>query len=326
MSGCTAGCRPCAVRSMSTRVPTPLDTTRFAAGSGPPLTLVSSMTGQSCLCGVILLFRRRSQSCGIFGVAFTAVQSARLRCSYSLCGPQLPGGALWGGAVSLATGTRAHDYSRLLLGTWLLGLCLCHGAEWTWAPLTGLWWLCTSPLHVPGLQPHTHGTLRCRACGDRPLQTSYSCAGCDLVLCPGCAARSCTGHPELFVCVDCALAGVEAHALGMPASGGAGLGTHRADWVRLIRGAEDWEARRLRVSSQRTYAGGLADFTDFCHARGVAPLPAAPEILRGYIYHCTHDRGLDVGTVSGRLSAVSDWHRRQSSALTRVGRWGLRRA
>jgi hypothetical protein len=122
------------------------------------------------------------------------------------------------------------------------------------------------------------------------------------------------------VCVDCALAGVEAHALGMPASGGAGLGTHRADWVRLIRGAEDWEARRLRVSSQRTYAGGLADFTDFCHARGVAPLPAAPELLRGYIYHCTHDRGLDAGTVSGRLSAVSDWHRRQSSALTRVGR------
>jgi hypothetical protein len=99
-----------------------------------------------------------------------------------------------------------------------------------------------------------------------------------------------------------------------------GLGTHRADWVRLIRGVEDCEARRLRVSSQRTYGGGLADFTDFCHARGVAPLLAAPPLLRGYIYHCTHDRGLDAGTVSGRLSAVSDWRQRQSSVLTRVGR------
>ena len=60
----------------------------------------------------------------------------------------------------------------------------------------------------------------------------------------------------------------------------------------------------------------MADFVDFCRARGVEPLP---EAVRAYVCHCTADRGLDAQTVEGRMSALGDWHGRQSSALVRVG-------
>ena len=58
-------------------------------------------------------------------------------------------------------------------------------------------------------------------------------------------------------------------------------------------------------------------------ARGMEPLPARPEAVRAYIFHCTADRGLDAQTVEGRMSALGDWHGRQSSALVRVGRPAL---
>ena len=43
---------------------------------------------------------------------------------------------------------------------------------------------------------------------------------------------------------------------------------------------------------------------DFCRARGVEPLPAQPEAVRAYAFHCTADRGLDAQTVEGRMSTV----------------------
>ena len=137
------------------------------------------------------------------------------------------------------------------------------------------------------------------------------------MLCPSCAARPPPVHPELFVCVECALRGV-----GLPAAG-AGSASQQAEWVRLVHGADSLASARHRASTRGAYHRAVADFVDFCRARGVEPLPAQPEAVRAHVFHCTADRGLDAQTVEGRMSALGDWHGRQSSALVRVGRPAL---
>ena len=127
----------------------------------------------------------------------------------------------------------------------------------------------------------------------------FSCAGCRLVLCPSCAARPPPVHPELFVCVGCSLRGV-----GLPAAG-AGSASRQAEWVRLVHGADSLASARHRASTRGAYNRAVADFVDFCRARGVEPLPAQPEAVRAYVFHCTADRGLDAQTVMGSRVTVA---------------------
>lgn len=116
--------------------------------------------------------------------------------------------------------------------------------------------------------------------------------------------------------MECSLHGVQ------PLDGVAFAGDPalRAEWVRLLHGADELEQRRLRPSTQLVYSRGVADFATFCREWGVPALPATPEALRAYIYYCTTYRNLDAHTVEGRMSALGDWHSRQSRALVRAGR------
>lgn len=120
------------------------------------------------------------------------------------------------------------------------------------------------------------------------------------------------------MCVECGLRGVLPSGTGF-----AGAPALRAEWVRLLHGADELERRRLRPSTQLVYSRGVADFVAFCQQRGVTALPAPLEALRAYMYHCTTDRNLDAQTMEGRMSALGDWHRRQSRALVRAGRPAL---
>ena len=109
--------------------------------------------------------------------------------------------------------------------------------------------------------------------------------------------------------------------VGLPAAD-AGSASWQAEWVRLVHGADSLASARHRASTRGAYYRAVAHFVDFCRARG-EPLPAQPEAVRAVVFHCTADRGLDAQNVEGRMSALGDWHGRQSSALVRVGRPAL---
>ena len=111
----------------------------------------------------------------------------------------------------------------------------------------------------------------------------FTCAGCRLVLCPSCAARPPPVHPELFVCVECALRGVELPAAG--AGSASQRGQSGSGWSL---GPTPW---RRRAFPRGAYNGAVADFVDFCRGRGVEPLPAQSEAVRAHVFHCTADRG-----------------------------------
>lgn len=115
-----------------------------------------------------------------------------------------------------------------------------------------------------------------------------------------------SGFPEFYTCADCS-----APAVAAP---------FRQEWRRLLAGADALEDLRLRDSTTDTYRSSLQDYCNFCVARGAAPLPATSGLLRGYVYHCTADRTLAPSTVASRLSAISDWHRRQLPHLRLAGR------
>ncbi|WP_185935088.1 site-specific integrase, partial [Mycolicibacterium hodleri] len=61
------------------------------------------------------------------------------------------------------------------------------------------------------------------------------------------------------------------------------------------------------ANTVRGYRADWTDFTTWCHTAGHAPLPADPATLTGYLTHLA-DRGLKVGTLSRRLSAITFAH------------------
>ena len=138
---------------------------------------------------------------------------------------------------------------------------------------------CWKP-HTPQRTLHTNEELR--------MNRRWSCA------------RPPPVHPELFICVECAVRGV-----GLPAAGAGSASQQAALWVRLVPGADSLASARHRASTLAELINrAVADFVDFCRARGVEPLPAQPEAVRAYVFHCTADRGLDAQTVEGRMPAL----------------------
>jgi site-specific recombinase XerD len=61
------------------------------------------------------------------------------------------------------------------------------------------------------------------------------------------------------------------------------------------------------ANTVRGYRADWTDFTTWCTERGHAPLPADPATLTGYLTHLAA-RGLKVGTISRRLSAITFAH------------------
>lgn len=125
-------------------------------------------------------------------------------------------------------------------------------------------------------------------------------------MCARCADRPDTGFPEWFTCTLCSL----------PSAAGA---RHAPEWARLDGLATTLLDARLRCDSKSTYARAVRHFCEFCDARGVPALPATVGLLRAYIAHCVYDLQLRPSTITGRVSAISDWHRRQQIALSRAG-------
>jgi hypothetical protein len=66
------------------------------------------------------------------------------------------------------------------------------------------------------------------------------------------------------------------------------------------------EAARA-ANTVRGYRADWTDFTTWCDTAGHAPLPADPATLTGYLTHLA-TRGLKVGTMSRRLSAITFAH------------------
>jgi site-specific recombinase XerD len=66
------------------------------------------------------------------------------------------------------------------------------------------------------------------------------------------------------------------------------------------------EAARA-ANTVRGYRADWADFTTWCATAGLEPLPADPATLTGYLTHLA-GRGLKVGTLSRRLSAITFAH------------------
>ena len=137
-----------------------------------------------------------------------------------------------------------------------------------------------------------------------------------------CCARRAPPDHLLFILSSSFVWSVRCGVWGFQAAG-AGSASQQAEWVRLVHGADSLASARRGASTRGAYNRAVADFVDFCRDRGVEPLPAQPEAVRAYVFHCTADRGLDAQTVEGRMSALGDWHGRQSSALVRVGRPAL---
>ena len=61
------------------------------------------------------------------------------------------------------------------------------------------------------------------------------------------------------------------------------------------------------ANTRRGYRADWTDFTTWCHTAGRTPLPADPATLTGYLTHLAA-RGLKVGTLSRRLSAITFAH------------------
>ena len=61
------------------------------------------------------------------------------------------------------------------------------------------------------------------------------------------------------------------------------------------------------ANTVRGYRADWTDFTAWCHTAGHAPLPTDPATLTGYLTHLAA-RGLKVGTISRRLSAITFAH------------------
>lgn len=94
---------------------------------------------------------------------------------------------------------------------------------------------------------------------------------------------------------------------------------HASEWTRLNRLADTLLDSRLRTGSKSTYSSAVRHFSVFCRARGADPLPATVGLLRAYIAHCVYDLKFQPSTIIGRISAISDWHRRQQVSMTRAG-------
>ena len=71
--------------------------------------------------------------------------------------------------------------------------------------------------------------------------------------------------------------------------------------------ARNFALEALSASTRRAYRIGIRDFTAWCRARVLAPLPAGPETTAAYLAHLA-TKGLSVSTIGQRAAAIRYMH------------------
>jgi len=90
-------------------------------------------------------------------------------------------------------------------------------------------------------------------------------------------------------------------ALVLPASADLAL-------LRDSTAAQDFARESLAPATRRAYQTDAAVFMEWCRGRGVAPLPANPEIVAAFLAH-EAERGLRASTISRRAAGIRLLHR-----------------
>lgn len=83
--------------------------------------------------------------------------------------------------------------------------------------------------------------------------------------------------------------------------------------VQLSAEALDYAREAAAENTKRAYRAAWQDFDGWCAARGIAPLPAVPELVGSYLAECASGSGgkepVKVSTLSLRLVAIGKAHR-----------------
>jgi site-specific recombinase XerD len=82
----------------------------------------------------------------------------------------------------------------------------------------------------------------------------------------------------------------------------------------LIEKAEMFVARSHSDATRRSYASDIRDFERFCTERGLPFLPASEQIVVLYVTHLAAEAGAKFSTISRRLAAITELHRRHGYA------------
>ena len=133
-------------------------------------------------------------------------------------------------------------------------------------------------------------------------------------MCFTCANLPDTGFPEFQYCLACQLLSTY-KGQDIPASGAttlrcAGL-LHKATLLQREGG--------LRESTVAKYLGAVNQFQAFCRSLDIIPLPATVHSLRAFATHQAIVLGIDPSTIAGKITAISDWHRRQITLTQHAG-------
>src|SRR5277367_2939553 len=79
------------------------------------------------------------------------------------------------------------------------------------------------------------------------------------------------------------------------------------DMVPSLDQAREFIRASKAENTLRGYRSDWRDFTTWCAAHAVFPLPALPEVIAAYIAECAGH--LKVGTIQRRLNAIAEAHK-----------------